>query len=67
MIDCKRVESLPTSKEEDLRNNYASFKEACKRLNNMLFVKQQIGEITKDLLDIETQARVRDVFDTSTL
>jgi len=51
LIDCKRLESLPTIKEEDLKSNYSSFREVCKRLNNLLFVKQQIGEIARDFLD----------------
>ena len=39
----------------------------CKRLNNLLFVKQQIGEIVKDFLDADTQSKLTNIFQSSAL
>lgn len=36
-------------------------------MNNLLFVKQQLGDIVKDFLDFETQNRVTNIFDASLL
>lgn len=63
-LEGRKVESPPPHPTaEELRQSELSFREYCRRLNNLLFVKQQINSIVRDTLDDELQLQIGDIFD----
>lgn len=66
-VDPPKLEKIAPMTSDTLKNDYFSFKESCKRLNNIIFVKQNSNEIVRDMLSPESFERIQDIFNPDTI